>query len=373
MCGWRWGNLHEPHGTSHNLTKPHLTSHNLTEPLVTSSHSTRYSYLYGFKLTHKEKMKRNFYLQHPLMAMYDPRMEYLLEKEKLKGTGAYWFVIEKLAMLPDSCGDMKYLRPFCKDYKISFAYLKKIIFGYGLFDFEEDGSFMPAELNPIGQRVQVRKEIDGDEDEKREEIAQINTSKTFKNASESSVFEPKNDEKQQKTSEKNDGNNAENSVKVLSNSAVYEKANATNKENIKDIITTSSSKKEKEKTAVDDDDDFSNAELHCPFAGLYWLDATLHRPHCRILAGEMPHPIACNATPRTCSSVAFPPFRCGIADAEVWHWKSYLHASLSLPQRSTAVTAKYLFAVQKRTGAYVYSVPCTRWAMIFSGLEVSTG
>ena len=61
-------------------------------------------------------MKRNFYLQHPLMAMYDPRMEYLLEKEKLKGTGAYWFVIEKLAMLPDSCGDMKYLRPFCKDY-----------------------------------------------------------------------------------------------------------------------------------------------------------------------------------------------------------------------------------------------------------------
>ena len=217
---------------------------------------------------------------------------------------------------------------------------------------------MPAELNPIGQRVQVRKEIDGDEDEKREEIAQINTSKTFKNASESSVFEPKNDEKQQKTSEKNDGNNAENLVKVLSNSAVYEKANATNKENIKDIITTSSSKKEKEKTAVDDDD-FSNA--------------TLHRPQCRTLAGEMPHPIACNATPRTCSSVAFPPFRCGIADAEVWHWKSYLHASLSLPQRSTAVTAKYLFAVQKRTGAYVYSVPSTRWAMIFSGLEISTG
>ena len=35
-------------------------------------------------------MKRNFYLQHPLMAMCDPRMEYLLEKEKLKGTGAYW-------------------------------------------------------------------------------------------------------------------------------------------------------------------------------------------------------------------------------------------------------------------------------------------
>ena len=47
-------------------------------------------------------MKRNFYLQHPLMAMHDPRMQYLLKMEKLKGTGAYWFVIEKLAMLPGS-------------------------------------------------------------------------------------------------------------------------------------------------------------------------------------------------------------------------------------------------------------------------------
>lgn len=31
--------------------------------------------------------------------------------------------------------------------------------------------------------------------------------------------------------------------------------------------------------------------------------------------------------------------------------KDYLHASLSLPQRSVAVTAKYLFAVQGRMGA----------------------
>ena len=53
-------------------------------------------------------MKRNFYLQHPLMAMHDPRMQYLLKMEKLKGTGAYWFVIEKLAMLPGSCVDMEF-------------------------------------------------------------------------------------------------------------------------------------------------------------------------------------------------------------------------------------------------------------------------
>ena len=195
-------------------------------------------------------MKRNFYLQHPLMAMCDPRMEYLLEKEKLKGTGAYWFVIEKLAMLPDSCGDMKYLRPFCKLYKISFAYVKKIIFCYGLFDFEEDGSFMPAELNPIGQRVQVWKATDGNEDEKPEKTVREKKSKTFKSASESSIFESKNDEKQQKTSKEKEEKSAENSAKVLDNSIVDENTNTTNEENIKDITT--SAIKEKETAAADD-------------------------------------------------------------------------------------------------------------------------
>ena len=46
-------------------------------------------------------MKRNFYLQHPIMAMNDPRMKKLIDKERLKGSGAYWFIIEKLALLPE--------------------------------------------------------------------------------------------------------------------------------------------------------------------------------------------------------------------------------------------------------------------------------
>ena len=99
-------------------------------------------------------MKRNFYLQHPLMAMHDPRMQNLLAKETLKGTGAYWFIIEKLELLPESRAQVEYLRPFCKVHKISFAYIKKIIFGYQLFNFEEDGYFMPAELNPIHERTE---------------------------------------------------------------------------------------------------------------------------------------------------------------------------------------------------------------------------
>ena len=134
-------------------------------------------------------------MQHPLMAMHDPRMQYLLKMEKLKGTGAYWFVIEKLAMLPGSCVDMEFLRPYCKMHKISFAYVKKIILGYELFDFEEDGSFAPAELNPLHKSVQKREETVADKTGKPEDSVRKTVPKTTGNVSESSVSWSKNDEK----------------------------------------------------------------------------------------------------------------------------------------------------------------------------------
>ncbi|WP_167332507.1 DUF4373 domain-containing protein [Bacteroides timonensis] len=233
-------------------------------------------------------MKRDFYLQHPLMAMCDPRMQYLLEKEKLKGTGAYWFVIEKLAMLPDSCGDMAFLRPYCKMYKISFAYVKKIIFDYGLFDFEEDGSFMPAELNPIEQRVQVRKKTNEVEDEKPEETARKKAPKMNESALETSVLESKNDEKRQKTTEEKQKKNAENPVKTLNNSTVIENTDAVNKENIKDI-TTAAEKKKKKKPPQLQMMIFSilnPAGRMRGFIGWMWG-----------FMGSMPHLIVPNATP----------------------------------------------------------------------------
>lgn len=46
-------------------------------------------------------MKRNFYLQHPIMAMNDPRMKKLIDKERLKGSGAYWFIIENWRCCPN--------------------------------------------------------------------------------------------------------------------------------------------------------------------------------------------------------------------------------------------------------------------------------
>ena len=195
-------------------------------------------------------MKRNFYLQHPLMAMHDPRMQYLLKMEKLKGTGAYWFVIEKLAMLPGSCVDMEFLRPYCKMHKISFAYVKKIILGYELFDFEEDGSFAPAELNPLHKPVQKREETVADKTGKPEDSVRKTVPKTTGNVSESSVSWSKNDEKRQKTSREKAEKRTGKSDKTLNDSIISESVDTDNKENIKDIKTTATTE-EKEAAAAD--------------------------------------------------------------------------------------------------------------------------
>ena len=97
-------------------------------------------------------MKRNFYLQHPIMAMNDPRMKKLIDKERLKGSGAYWFIIEKLALLPEPRAQLEYLQPFCVGRKIPLSYLQKIIREYDLFIFDEDNYFTPAELNPAKKK-----------------------------------------------------------------------------------------------------------------------------------------------------------------------------------------------------------------------------
>lgn len=46
-------------------------------------------------------MKKNFYFQHSLMSMFDPRMKHLVDNEGLRGLGAYWIIIEKLSILPE--------------------------------------------------------------------------------------------------------------------------------------------------------------------------------------------------------------------------------------------------------------------------------
>ena len=87
-------------------------------------------------------MKKNFYFQHSLMSMFDPRMKHLVDNEGLRGLGAYWIIIEKLSILPEPRAQLDYLRAYCDSKKITLCYLKKIILEYDLFELDEDGYFM---------------------------------------------------------------------------------------------------------------------------------------------------------------------------------------------------------------------------------------
>lgn len=172
-------------------------------------------------------MKRNFYLQHPLMAMSDPRMENLLDKEGPRGIGAYWIIIEKLSLLPDARAKLKYLHPY-KSKKLSIVYLKKIIREYQLFKLEEDGFFSPEELNPVKKKEK----------------------KTAKSNRENVDSYAENDEKRKKVSENKPEKQAKNQDNQLKDSTISKTCTEMIKENIKDIITAAA--KEKETTATAD-------------------------------------------------------------------------------------------------------------------------
>lgn len=176
-------------------------------------------------------MKRNFYLQHPLMAMCDPRMQQLTEKEGLRGLGAYWVIIEKLGMLPEPRARQEYLRPHCDGKKVTLAYLLKIIREYGLFELEEDGYFTPKELNP------PRK--------KDEKTAKKGEAKPYSKA--------KNDEKWQKTPRENAEKQAPETINPLKNSELPKATEGNNKENINNHIKTTAASAAEEETAADAD------------------------------------------------------------------------------------------------------------------------
>ncbi|RGS34397.1 DUF4373 domain-containing protein [Bacteroides cellulosilyticus] len=172
-------------------------------------------------------MKRNFYLQHQLMAMHDPRMQNLFDEEGPRGIGTYWIIIEKLSLLPDAKAQLKYLRSSTSK-KLSITYIEKIIRNFQLFVLEEDGSFSPEELNPVKKKEK----------------------KTAKSDRANDVADAKNDENRQKTAEEKTENSNEKQANTLNTSTDKETSREVFKENIKDITT--SAIKEKETAAADD-------------------------------------------------------------------------------------------------------------------------
>lgn len=195
-------------------------------------------------------MRRNLYLQHSLMAVQDPRMKRLLRVEKLKGLGAYWFIVEKLMLMPDARAQVTYLKPFCNDPKVPFEYLQKIIDEYGLFIREENGDIMPDELNPVKKTEAKHKDTEaqkGNPEEKKEEKKEEKAgekrqkngekhAKTNENQQKNAENRPKNAENQRKIAQKCAKNEAKNHANAQKNSILPKNNTLSSKENIKDYI-----------------------------------------------------------------------------------------------------------------------------------------
>lgn len=186
-------------------------------------------------------MNKRFYLQHGIMAIHDPRMQAMVEQEGSKGYGTYWYIMEKLNLLPDCRAGLTYLKPFaCR--RFTFTYMMRIVREFELFTFGGD-FFVPVELNVLP--VDGGSETDGDSREK-----------AGKNVGKSRVNEAKSSE--------NDGFSTENGVVIAENANFGVPENECNgqrnsdlqdsqelqKENIR--VKTASAEKEEEKTAAAD-------------------------------------------------------------------------------------------------------------------------
>ena len=184
-------------------------------------------------------MNKHFYLKHEIMAFNDPRIQNMLRQEGGKAYGAYWYIMEKLSLLPDMEAELKYLKPFATR-NFTYPYMMKIVTDFGLFTVT-DSCFSPVQLNT---KCVV-------EPQKAEENIAENSGQNGKKYPDNDVKPGKNavfSTKNRQTMDKNrDGNESEINCNTPNISGLANE-NLQQKENIRDIITTAA--KEKEISAV---------------------------------------------------------------------------------------------------------------------------
>ena len=187
-------------------------------------------------------MNKHFYLKHEIMAFNDPRIQNMLRQEGGKAYGAYWYIMEKLSLLPDMEADLKYLKPFATR-NFTYPYMMKIVTNFGLFTVT-DSYFSPVPLNT--KCVAESHKAEGNTAENSGQNGKKypdNDVKPGKNAG----FSTKN----RQTMDKNrDGNESEINCNT-SNISGLSNENLQRKENIRDIITTAAKEKEISAAAVD--------------------------------------------------------------------------------------------------------------------------
>ena len=222
-------------------------------------------------------MNKHFYLKHEIMAFNDPRIQNMLRQEGGKAYGAYWYIMEKLSLLPDMEAELKYLKPFATR-NFTYPYMMKIVTNFGLFTVT-DSCFSPVQLNTKCVA----------EPQKAEENTAENSGQNGKKYPDNDVKPGKNagfSTKNRQTMDKNrDGNESEINRNTPNISGLSNK-NLQRKENIRDIITTAA--KEKEISAVAATVNHSGIYVAAdtaifPFSGSSFFPAIcLRQPSCEL-------------------------------------------------------------------------------------------
>ena len=190
-------------------------------------------------------MNKHFYLKHEIMAFNDPRVQNMLRQEGGKAYGAYWYIMEKLSLLPDMEAELKYLKPFATR-NFTYPYMMKIVMNFGLFTVT-DSCFSPVQLNTKCVA----------ESQKAEENTAENSGQNGKKYPDNDVKPGKNagfSTKNRQTMDKNRDGNESGAICNSQNNSGLSENSIQHKENIRDIITTAAKEKEISAAAIDRND-----------------------------------------------------------------------------------------------------------------------
>ena len=226
-------------------------------------------------------MNKHFYLKHEIMAFNDPRIQNMLRQEGGKAYGAYWYIMEKLSLLPDMEADLKYLKPFATR-NFTYPYMMKIVTKFGLFTVT-DSCFSPVQLNTkcVAEPQKVEENTAENSGQNGKKYPD-NDVKPGKNAG----FSTKN---RQTMDKKRDGNESEMNCNTPNISGLSNE-NLQQKENIRDIITTAAKEKEISAAAIDRN---NSSDVHQYFANFTApgsrTSAFLHAELLKLEAAEQSH------------------------------------------------------------------------------------
>ena len=226
-------------------------------------------------------MNKHFYLKHEIMAFNDPRIQNMLRQEGGKAYGAYWYIMEKLSLLPDMEADLKYLKPFATR-NFTYPYMMKIVTKFGLFTVT-DSCFSPVQLNTKCVA----------EPQKAEENTAENSGQNGKKYPDNDVKPGKNagfsTKNRQTMNKKRDENESEINCNTP-NISDLSNENLQQKENIRDIITTAAKEKEISAAAIDRN---NSSDVHQYFANFTApgsrTSAFLHAELLKLEAAEQSH------------------------------------------------------------------------------------